>query len=134
MINRKIYIKVSLINLSFLLVGVLMGVLFMEQRQTSIVHAQGDFEEVVPIMTVGSAGIGTLLANRIAADQVFVRDFDLLKIDEGILNLLSSKGYANSLEIQSIISSSKSAKPLRVKLPEPPKAIPEQKPKEGVPR
>lgn len=68
-------------------------------------------------MTVGSAGIGTLLANRIAADSATVNGYDVLKLDEAILQLIQRKTFATNSELQSTVDSAKVARPLRIKLP-----------------
>jgi len=106
------YICVSLLNLGFL-------------EKTVTVHAQAaaaeDFEEVSPTMTVGTAGIGTLLANRIAADQVMVNGYDVLKLDDAILNLLARKTLTTPQELKATADLAK-VRPLRMKAPPAPPA------------
>jgi hypothetical protein len=48
-------------------------------------------EEITPNLSSGSAAFGTLLAGRIASDEIAVRGIDLIKLHENTLNLLASK-------------------------------------------
>jgi len=120
MTDPKTYLKISLVNLSFVVVGFFAGVAFMERRTTTVVHAQEKFEEVAPIMTVGSAAIGTLLTNRIATDELQSHGYDLLKLQEGIVNSLASKSvFFTPAEIKNLLAQASVAKPLRMKAPAP---------------
>ena len=145
--DAKTYLKISAINLTFLLAGVLIGAMFMSG--VIAVHAQGKesipthdtvttrvdrapttpapqsaacddakFECVSPGISSGTAAFGTLLANRIAADSLTVNGYDLLKLQENTLRLIMRKTGATVEEIQKAIDDSRSTKPLRVRLPQ----------------
>jgi len=120
--NAKTYLKVSVVNLAFLLTGVGIKTV-MEPR---VVHAQAkqDAEEITPQITAGSAAFSTLLANRIAADQIMIRGIDIAKLQENIINVLATKPLlVSQFELQNAINSAR-VTPLRMKTPEPPKPAP----------
>jgi hypothetical protein len=119
------YICISLINLGFLVTGIALDRMFLLE-ETVYAQAQAatsvtpDYEEITPTMTVGSAGIGTLLVNRIAADQLTVNGYDVLKLDEGIMQLIRQKTLTQSSELDALVATAKVSRPLRMKLPAPP--------------
>lgn len=117
--DTKRYLAVSAVNLTFLLIGVLIGAIW-EQSQKSVVHAQAkpEFEEISPALTTGSAAFATLLAGRIASDQIMVQGIDLLKFNENLLNALASKSFWTRAELQAIIDKSRADKILRMKRPQ----------------
>jgi hypothetical protein len=137
--DAKTYLKVSIINLTFLLIGVLIGVT-VAVVLVGTVHAQDDkapkvpakmektegaiqppscdetrFECVTPGLSVGAAAVGVVLANRIASDKLMVNGFDPMKLHESILNTLQAKGVLAASDVQRIITSAKVDKPLRAK-------------------
>lgn len=144
--DAKTYLKVSIINLAFLVVGILIGVgivgglMFLQ-----VVHAQNtkanptegvptsdvpsikvtrdpNAEYVTPAVGLGGPVVtNTLLANRIACDRLQVGDFDILKIDDAILSLLQRKGFVNESEIRTVIANGKAEHPLRINPTEPTK-------------
>ncbi|HZW91967.1 MAG TPA: hypothetical protein VFF64_03260, partial [Candidatus Eremiobacteraceae bacterium] len=88
------------------------------------------YEDVTPAITVGSMATNTLLAHRIAADQIMVNGYDLAALDEGLLNLLKNRNLATFRELDAIIERAKVSNPLRLKLPpqlQPQPPTPEQK-------
>jgi hypothetical protein len=117
--DTKTYVRVSVINLAFLLAGMgLRGA--MENR---VVHAQlkENVEEITPLISGGSAAFGTLLAGRIAADQIMVKGIDVGKLQENIINLLANKPFvASQAELQAAVNNAR-VTPLRMKAPEPAK-------------
>ena len=126
----RLYICVSLLNLCFLAAGIGIDRLI----HSGPVYAQAsppppsEYEEISPIMTVGSAGIGTLLANRVASDQIMANGYDVLKLDEGILQLIQRKTFATDSELQGVVDRAKVAHPLRAKVASP---SPSQAPPKG---
>jgi len=119
--KNRFYFLGSLTNLVTLLVGMAFG--FMAGTHFSgDVHAQvaQPVEEVSPLLATGSAAFGTLLAGRLAADEISVRGFDPIKFDENLLNLLEGKPFFSHAELQNLVDKSKSAKILRMKLEKPP--------------
>ncbi|HXN51520.1 MAG TPA: hypothetical protein VN943_06245 [Candidatus Acidoferrum sp.] len=124
------YLLGSIVNISTLIIGLVLGFIFGSMR-TVIVKAQStpQVEEISPNITSGSAAFGTLLAGRLATDEISVKGFDPIKFDENLLNLLGSKTLLfNRAELQSVADRSKSEKILTMKLPQatPPSA--EKKP------
>jgi len=123
--DAKTYLKISAINLGFLAAGVGIGIYIDSGR----VHAQEQFESVSPVVTVGLMGIGTLLAGRIAGDQISSHGIDLLKFDENVLNYLSSHGVGTAAGWQGVVADSRVPKPLQMAAPQaPPANKPEVKP------
>src|SRR5713226_5562996 len=93
----KKYLFGSVVNLATLCIGLALGFVFGAMRTTSV-KAQlvpapppQQVEEVTPGISAGSAAFGTLLAGRLATDEISVRGFDPIKFDENLLNLLGSK-------------------------------------------
>jgi len=124
--NRSISILNAALNLCTLVVGVTIG-FFAGTWHQQAVFAQvlapstQSVEEVSPNFSSGSAAFGTLLAGRLAADQIAVQGIDLIKLDTNILNLLASKPNFSAVEVQAVIGNSKADKILQMKQPEKPK-------------
>lgn len=138
--NLKVYFKVSAINATLLATGFLLGTVAPRGASTTVVRAQSQhagvsqpqpqFEDISPTITAGSAGFGTLLAGRIAADKIMVQGVDIAKLQENLLNLLASKpGVFSQAEVQSVIDRARADRPLRIKIPEPPKPETKTEPK-----
>jgi hypothetical protein len=146
------YTAISAINLAILLAGIILGIMIAPRLEKSAsAHGpqvstpqaapngstpapaqQDQFEEVSPGMIVGTFGTDTLLAHRIAADQVMINGYDLLALQEGVLNLLKNKGMASYRDIDALVERAKVPKPLRLKIPStvqptPPTQKPEEK-------
>jgi hypothetical protein len=145
------YAIVSLINLAILLAGIAIGVTLaphieqsasannavgqsdQQSPQPTAASKSGDeYEEVTPMITAGSMATGTLLAHRIATDQIMVNGYDLAALDEGLLNLLKNKNLATFRELDAVIERAKVPHPIRLKLPQSqppasPNTTPEQK-------
>ena len=129
----KTYLKISAINLAFLLIGIAIGAIVM--LVSVPVHAQAPpppavakaealkppqcdeskFECVSPVISGGAAAFGVLLANRTASDQAMVNGFDILKLQQLILNTLQERRVLSAPDVQGIIQSARVEKPLRVK-------------------
>jgi hypothetical protein len=147
------YAVISAINLAILITGIVLGIMMAPHLETSAsarepqaatpqtasanptssVPAQQDqYEEVAPAILIGSIGTETLLAHRIAADQLMVNGYDVLAMQEGVLNLLKNKGVGSYRDIDALVERAKVPKPLRVKMPAaaqptPPSPKPEEK-------
>jgi hypothetical protein len=72
--------------------------------------------------------IQTLLAHRIAADQIIVNGYDLAALDEGLLNLLKNKNLASYRELDVVVERAKIPHPIRLKLPPQPQSQPPTNP------
>jgi hypothetical protein len=119
----------SAITLVTLIVGISIG-LMLSPRLEHVVSAQkpaptpictstADIECVSPIMTVGSAGIGTLLSNRISTDQLTVNGYDILKLQNNLLNTLQQTRTITAEQAQAIARDSHPDKQLRYQPPTP---------------
>jgi hypothetical protein len=116
------YLKISAINLSFLMAGMWIGSQLFSGRRSTMVHAQQQFEDITPGVSTGTMAVGTFLAGRIATDQLMVQGIDILKLNENLLNLLARKPMvATQLELQGVIDKSRVEKILRMKPPDQPK-------------
>jgi hypothetical protein len=125
--DAKTYLKISGLNLVFVLFGVAVGMYIQSDRDARVVHAQDSFESVSPTITAGSMGVGTLLAGRIAGDQITSHGIDLLKLDENLMNYLGSRGIGTTAGWNGVVADSKVPKPLRMAEPQPP-VVPSGKP------
>jgi len=133
--DAKTYLKISGINLIFLSVGILVGIALMsgvipvhaqvtDKATTKVERApaapipqcdDSRFECVTPLMTASSAGFGTVLANRIASDQLMVNGFEPLKLHDATISTLQSKGYLTAGDVKEIVEAGRVKKPLRLK-------------------
>jgi hypothetical protein len=89
-----------------------------QEARPSPANQQPQYEEVSPGVTTGTIAVHTLLAHRIAADQIMVNGYDLMALHEGIINLLKNKGIAKYQELDALIERAKIPRPLRMKSPE----------------
>lgn len=130
--HDKKYLFGALVNLVTLLVGLMVGFVFGSRTVTVRAQSTPPIEEVAPVITAGSAAFGTVLAGRLAADEISIKGFDPLKFDQNLINLLGSKSlFFSSTELQSLINNSASDKILRMKQPQsakPAPPAPEKKP------
>lgn len=113
------------LNVFTLFVGIGIGVLIRPSLSTPV-HAQQvsssepKIEEIQPIMTVGSAGIGIVLAGQVEADHLVVNGLDILKLNQGIVNYLATRPLAERADLQKIVNDSKPDVFYRVKSAAPP--------------
>jgi hypothetical protein len=141
------YAIVSAINLAILLVGIAIGVLLaphIEKRanaapsdqasrppvqNTTTTPADEPYEDVTPMLTAASMAANTFLAHRIATDQLMVNGYDLLALQDGILNVLKNKNIVSYRDLDALVERAKVARPLRLKLaqPQPQPLKPEEK-------
>ena len=138
------YAIVSAINLAILLVGIAIGVLLtphIEKRANAAPSDQAQpvptagtssseepYEDVTPMVTAGSMAANTFLAHRIATDQLMVNGYDLMALEDGILNVLENKSVISYRDLDALVERAKVPRPLRLKLaqpqpqPQPPKS------------
>jgi len=137
--DAKLYIKVSVLNFAFLLVGIVVGAMIvLTLFVTGTVHAQADgkavtpptkidsspkqitgcddahFECVSPGISSGTAAFSTLLAHKFASDQLQVNGYEPLKLFDNTMRTLIAKGLLTAAEAQKITADSKTDKPLRL--------------------
>jgi hypothetical protein len=117
-----------LVILVTLLVGIIIGVLVAPRIETNVYAQQhtapacvnsADTECLAPIMTVGSAGIGRLLSNRIAVDQLDVNGYDILKLQNNMLTAMIRGGVITPDAAKALGESSHPDKYLRYQPPAP---------------
>lgn len=115
---------VSLLTLSVgIAIGFGMGVLYRPQQAVQAQSApatQPAIRDVTPGVTMGSIGTNLILAHEVAADSVVVNGFDIMLMQQNILNYLGSRPYNERADIQNIINASRAATVYRLKNPSPP--------------
>jgi hypothetical protein len=106
MIKHKWFVLGALSNLVALLVGLGIGYIL---RPSISVHAETGMktEEVQPMISGGTAAFGILLVHQAEADTLVVNGYDVLKIDQGILNYLSTRPLAEKADIDKIVNESR---------------------------
>src|SRR5262249_23988156 len=75
----------------------------------------GKIEEVHPTMTVGSLASNTVIAHRVAADQIIINGYDMGRLLEGLLNAMGSNptGSLTREQLQQILAQSRPDKALK---------------------
>ena len=111
----------SALQLLTLLIGIVIGFALASTRssvtaQTSTPVSSPTPDENVPKPTpvfpsIGAPTIGSnlILVHQLEADRAIVNGYDLLKIDEGILNYLGNQPLANQAAISSVITNSRAS-------------------------
>ncbi len=133
------YALTTLANLVTLLVGISIGLMLAPKIERRVFAQQTPaaapaptpscvsnetVECVTPIMTVGSAGIGRLLSNQISADHISINGYDLLKLDNNIINVFIQTHVLTLDQAKSLIEASLADKQLRYQPPAPPPTAP----------
>jgi hypothetical protein len=133
------YALVSFANLLTLAVGMTIGVVlaphFEKQVQavsadpqsspstsTTTTAAASGPEQISPTMTAGSIGAYLLLAHHVQSDELVVNGVDILKLEQGEINLLSKVPGVYPWQIQSVISDAQNTHLYQVAAPTPPAA------------
>jgi hypothetical protein len=135
------YALISAVNLAILLVGIALGVMLaphMEKKASADDAKQGTVTPqkpataapsdtvtaikttpVQPGLTTGTIGVYLLLSHQIQSDQLVVNGYDILKLQDAELKLLSR--FVSPAEIQKVISDSKAQELFRLQEPSPAK-------------
>jgi hypothetical protein len=130
--DAKTYLKISAINLLFLLIGIILGVTIVKYSGPVYAQDKGsaakagsptgkppedpNAEYLSPSVTLSSPVVANVfLANRIACDRLQVNSFDLLKLNDAMLSLLVKHGIASPAEVQDIVQAGKADRPLRLR-------------------
>jgi hypothetical protein len=110
--------QLKLLTISGMVIGLLVGSDPIAKAQ----DAAPQVEEVRPTITAGSIGSNTVIAHRVAADQLLVAGYDVGKLLEGLLNAMgnSPTGTLSHYELQQIVNNARQDKPLKLVLPEAP--------------
>jgi hypothetical protein len=129
------YALTSFANLLILLVGITIGVLLAPHIEQHAQAANTDpqttpaaslstkegIEQVQPSMQAGTVGFYLLLAHHTQTDELVVNGIDLLKLEQGELNLLSRIPGVYPGQIQAIVDDAKKDTHLyQVSTPKPP--------------
>jgi hypothetical protein len=119
----------KLATLATLAVGIAIGFAcgtlyhpYQEVRAQAVPPPTPSFTDVTPGITVGSMGTNLLLAHEIAADSLVVNGYDMLKLQQGLINYMASRPLAETADFQNIINSSRATTVYRYKPPTPPPA------------
>jgi hypothetical protein len=126
------YAVVSAINLAILLVGITLGVMLAPHIEKSADAAEPQASQmpaapagqkltpVRPSMTTGTIGIYLILAHHIQSDELVVNGYDLLKLQNSELQMLSR--FVPAAEIQRAVEDAKTGEMYTVAQPTPPPA------------
>ena len=128
------YAIVSAINLAILLVGIAIGVMLaprIEKKASADDDHQAATQQrpvppndtvtavkttaVQPSLTTGTVGIYLVLSHHIQSDELVVNGYDLLKLQNGELQLLSR--FVPPAEIQKMVNDSKASELFTVSQP-----------------
>lgn len=133
------YALTTLANLLTLAVGITIGLLLAPHIEKSVhatsaepqaipgtafsgsiaqQSAEPKVTTVQPSMTTGTVGIYLVLSHHVQSDELVVNGYDMLKLQNGELALLSR--FVPASEIQSMVESSKAGEVFTVKPPQPP--------------
>jgi hypothetical protein len=140
MMDARSYLKVSGVNLVFLVAGILIGPFAVRTFDLMrVVYAQVEkpparaaskieqpkppgeacddskYECVTVGIASGTAAFGTLLANRLASDQLMVNGFEPLKLHDATLAALVRKGILSNSDVEQIVEAARVKRPLRLK-------------------
>jgi hypothetical protein len=126
----------ALVILVTLLFGILIGILLAPRIEPRVYAQQhptapacvnsADTECLTPIMTVGSAGIGKLVGNQIATDQLSVNGYDILKLQNNMITAMVRGGLITPDAAKALAEASHPDKYLRYQPPQPPPVPPSQ--------
>jgi hypothetical protein len=113
----------NLVNLITLVIGLSIGFVGgMSYQPRSKVEAQAvtptspNIQDVSPTMTVGSIGTNLLLAHEVDADQVVINGYDVMKLQQGVINYLSTRPGAEGADFTNIVNSARATTLHRIKL------------------
>jgi hypothetical protein len=86
-----------------------------------VIPPSPQIKEITPGITTGSLGTNLILAHEIAADSVVVNGYDVMRMEQAILNYLATRPTAEAADIQNIVNASRATTIYRLA---PPKATP----------
>lgn len=109
---------VALVNLATLLVGITIGIMLAPHLEKSVqavgavqqsvpTASPNGLEQITPTMTAGSVGAYLLLAHHIQSDELVVGGLDMVKLQQGELNLLARTLGINPQDVQNIVNDAK---------------------------
>jgi hypothetical protein len=113
----------NLVNLITLVIGLSIGfVAGMSYQPHAKVQAQAvspptpDYQDVTPNMTIGSIGTNLLMAHEVDTDQLVINGYDVMKLQQGVINYLANRLGAESADFQNIVNSARPSTLHRLKL------------------
>jgi hypothetical protein len=136
----------SAINLTTLLIGIAIGIMLaphiekpaqagIAQSQTAapapatsvppqaVEPSNSNVEQISPVMTAGSEGIYLILAHHTQTDELVVNGLDMLKLQQGELNLLARIPGVYPWDIQNIVTDARNTHLYQVAAPKPPAPV-----------
>jgi hypothetical protein len=86
-------------------------------------------QEISPGVTTGTFGANLILVHELATDHLIVNGYDVMLMQQNILNYLATRPLAERADIENIINASRSSVIYKIKEPQPvpPPAVPEKK-------
>jgi hypothetical protein len=133
--NAKEYLKISAINLLFLVAGMVIGVSFISRSagvyaQSKVQATDGsqvhestqtkvgrnpDADYVVPATILPSPVFANqIISSHVACDRIEVNGYDIMQLNDATLKLLRKLG-ASDADIKSVVQLGRVQRPLRVK-------------------
>jgi len=118
----------SLLNLLTLAIGMFLG-LYLSASHPGLVRAQNqpEIQPITPVATVGSIGSLLVLAHEVQTDSLVVNGYDVMKLQQGILNYLGTQITANPTGLQAIVEGARAKKLYTVKPPAAAQPSPKEK-------
>jgi hypothetical protein len=118
----------GLLNLTTLAVGVVLGFLLGIQHFSSVsAQVKPTVVPITPGITTGQFGAGLILAHEIQSDKIIANGYDLVKMNEKILNYLLVRAPFDKTALQSIVDDSRAETLYTIKSSTP-QSQPEKKP------
>jgi hypothetical protein len=125
--DRTLGKLVSLATLALgLVLGFAGGVMYHPQQQVqaqAVAAPTQNVQEISPGVTTGTFGANLILAHEIATDHLIVNGFDVMLMQQNILNYLASRPSAERADIQNVINASRAPTVYRIKQQTPPPAV-----------
>lgn len=109
------------LNFLTLLLGIAIGFYLRPAAYAYQKPPETKIQEVQPAMTAGAVGFGVVMAGTVETDHLVVNGYDMVKLNEGLLNYLATRPLAERADLQRIIDNSKPDIFYRIKPPEAPK-------------
>lgn len=82
----RTYAGITILNAVLFFGGFSVGISY--RNHTAVYAQQQEFEDISPVISAGSAAFGTVLAGRVATDKMIVNGYDMLKMQEDVLNVI----------------------------------------------
>lgn len=114
----RTYAGITILNVVLFFGGFSVGISY--RNRAAVYAQQQEFEDISPVISAGSAAFGTVLAGRVATDKMIVSGYDMLKMQETVLNVIGKGNPGLQAELQVAVNAAKVSPVPRMK-PELPK-------------